>query len=104
MNENKNSVIRVVLILGAILSIVLAVITFFHLSDGAEEDDAPQADLSGYGESTEPTDYSDGLIFEDDSTVEMDSIPNDAITSGGDVSGTDVSASDAESTVEGEEE
>lgn len=103
MNEKKNSVIRVALILMAVLSVVLAAVQIVRSGDEKPEDN-PQADLSGYGESTPTDDYSGDLVYDDESTLEMDSIPNDAMTSGGDVSGADVSASDAEPADEGEDE
>ncbi len=87
MDKNKYSTIRVAIIFLAIASVVLSVVHILKLSGSAEE--TPQADLSQYG--TE-TDYgaSDELIYDDDSTVEMESIPNDAVVSGADVSAADV--------------
>jgi|GEM_PF-1705302 len=85
MDGNKNSIIRMVLILLAIAAVVLTVVQVIRLSDSG--DDQPQADLSGYGSQTDDipsVSQSDGLYFEDDGTMEMDSIPNDALTSGAD--------------------
>ncbi len=77
---------RVVLIFLAIVSVVLAVVHIIGLTKG---EDAAQADLSEYGSQPEVSE-SDGLIFDDDATLEMDSIPNSAMVSGADVSMTDV--------------
>jgi len=84
--NNKNSTTRVALVLMAILAVILAVVCILRTEKTVEED--TQSDLSGYGtEDPSVNQGAAGLIFEDDATVEMDSIPNDAmITSGGDVS------------------
>ena len=95
MDKSKSSTMRVALIFLAIASVVLGVVQVIRLS-GSSEEDKPQADLSGYGTQTD-TENSDGLIFEDDATMEMDSIPNEAMTSGTDVSGADVSGTDTSS-------
>lgn len=92
-NTDRSGGTRVAIILLAIVSVVLAVV--FAVNKLGEEKPTEQADLSGYGIS-EPTQYggtsgSDDVIYEDDGTTEMDSIPNEAV-SGGDVSGTDVGA------------
>ena len=93
MDNSKYSTMRVVLILLAIVSVVLGVMRVVKLTGSGQ--DKPQTDLSGYGTQAD-SDSSGGIYYEDDDTVEMDSIPNDAMTSGGDVSGTDVSTADAE--------
>ena len=94
MDKSKYSTMRVAIIFLAIVSIVLAAVHVVGLTKD-EGDDRPQADLSVYGSEPEVS-QSDGLIFDDDATMEMDSIPNDAMTSGADVSGADVvSAADA---------
>ena len=81
--SNKNSTTRVVLVLMAILSVVLAVVCVLKTDKNVEE--KPQSDLSDYGNDIPSVDQGDGgLVFEDDGTVEMDSIPNDAVPSGGD--------------------
>lgn len=81
--SNKNSTTRVVLVLMAILSVVLAVVCVLKTDKNVEE--KPQSDLSDYGNDIPSVDQGDGgLIFDDDGTVEMDSIPNDAIPSGSD--------------------
>lgn len=101
MDGNKSSVIRMVLILLAVASVVLTAVQVIKLSGKDKQEDAPQADLSGYGtEADTPVSSSSDIIIDDDATVEMDSIPNGVVTSGGDtvVSGADavVSAADAE--------
>ncbi len=100
MDGNKNSIIRMVLILMAVASVVLAAVQVVRLSNKEENNDVPQTDLSGYGsEDDSSMDSGDGVIIEDDGTLEMDSIPNGLLTSGSDaVSGTDAapSGSDAE--------
>lgn len=80
--SNKYSTTRVVLVLMAILSVVLAVVCVLNTDKNVE--DKPQSDLSDYGNDIPSVDQGDGLVFDDDGTVEMDSIPNDAMTSGGD--------------------
>jgi len=82
--SNKNSTIRVVLILMAILSVVLAVVCALKLEKNVVED-TPQSDLSDYGSEIPSVEQGDGLIYDDDGTVEMDSIPNGVLTSGADV-------------------
>lgn len=86
MDKSKYSTMRVALIFLAIVSVVLAAIHIMGLVGSEEE--TPQTDLSGYG-TQEDVAGSNDLIITDDGTVEMDSIPNDAMTSGADVSGTD---------------
>lgn len=81
--SNKSSTTRMVIVLMAIVSVVLAVVCILRTEKTVEED--TQSDLSGYGTEIPSVDQGDdGLIFDDDATVEMDSIPNDAMTSGGD--------------------
>lgn len=93
MDNSKYSTMRVVLIFLAIVSVVLGVMRVVKLTGQKQEDQ--QTDLSGYGSQTD--DYSSNdIYYDDDSTVEMDSIPNDAMTSGSDVSGADVSTTDIE--------
>ncbi len=91
--SNKYSTTRVVIVLLAILSVVLAVVCVLKNSKNTE--DKPQSDLSDYGNDIPSVDQGDGgLVFDDDGTVEMDSIPNDAIVSGGDAAS--ASTSDAQ--------
>jgi len=98
MDGNKNSVIRMILILLAVASVVLTAFQVIKLT--GKEEDTPQTDLSGYGsEDDSSIESGDGVIIEDDGTLEMDSIPNGLLTSGSDaVSDADAvsSGSDAE--------
>jgi len=94
MENSKYNTWRIAIIFLAIVSVVLAAIHIVGLAGDSSEGDDVQTDLSGYGD-TSSTSNSDGLIYEDDGTVEMDSIPNDAMTSGSDTSGSDVSTGDA---------
>lgn len=96
MQNNKYSTMRVVLIFLAIVSVVLAVIHVVRLTGENSNIDDAQTDLSGYGTLT-PENDSDQILYDDDNTVEMESIPNGAMTSGSDAaSGSDVSAADAQ--------
>ena len=90
MNQKRNSMTRVILILLAVAAVVLAVIQIVRSNGTETEETTPQADLSGYGELTGGDSTQDDIFYEDDSTLEMDSIPNDALVSGGEVSGTDM--------------
>ena len=57
----------------------LAVVCILRTDKNVEE--KPQSDLSDYGNEIPSVDQGDGgLVFDDDGTVEMDSIPNDAIS------------------------
>ncbi|MBQ9993671.1 MAG: hypothetical protein IJP17_03060 [Clostridia bacterium] len=86
--ENNNSITKIVIIVLAVVCIILAgVFAYTSLSSCTPDSGAGEAgDIADYGmeetpdQSGEVTSTADGTLItdEDDGTVEMDSIPNEA--------------------------
>lgn len=88
MKSNNSGIARIIIIVLAIASLVLAVVHVNSLRSEGGSGQTIQNDISDYGNEQLG---SDDIYYEDDGTLEMDSIPNGVLTSG-----SDLSASDAE--------